>query len=200
MKLILVMIVLLAGFAYAIETEEYHSTACDDLPSMRQRVECRINLDKTYSPIPELCRSIGGGREGDDCVKQHAMLASCIDIVRPTSNLQLGCARSRLGISIADVDGAITACRAEENPAFCIEQVKYRTITLIRFKFDILLSRIEKIYRAGAVRENVAIDAMVQLEELKYDFYAAPTIGGKRAVVQKTIDFWNTFLALGEEK
>ena len=197
MKLILaVVFVLFAGLAYAAAPEQYHSAACDDLPSMRQRAECRINLDKEYSPIPELCRSIGGGKEGDACVQQHAMLSSCLDRVKSTV-LQLECARSRLGISIDSVDEALVACRAEENSAFCIEKVKYSAISFTQFKFDILLSRIEQLYRAGAVKESVAVSYIVQIEELKHDFYAAQTIGGKRAVVQRTIDSWNAFLVLG---
>ena len=162
MKTGIILFLLVASTVLAADPEQYHSIACDDLPSMKQRVECRINFDKDYQEIPELCRTIGGGTAGEYCVDLHQRLASCL--VRSSTATQLRCARDYLAMQFSDTEEAFTVCHAADNSVFCREQVRHSTLALITFKFDILIFRVEQLYRAGKVSESLAVTTIIHLE------------------------------------
>ncbi|MEK6904075.1 MAG: hypothetical protein AABW87_00610 [Nanoarchaeota archaeon] len=178
-------------------TQEASKSDCKDLPTMKDRIRCRINLPEgsEYDYVPEECRAIGGGAAGDKCAKNYQILRKCFE--NKNYGFQVVCAKQSLNFKTGNVRDAIEACEAEANKLACYQNLKEDTYSLAKFRIYALDQHIENLKEQGKISEDTAVEAIAALEEKKQDFNQIQTVEGKKQVIREVQAIWRNLKKSG---
>lgn len=166
-------------------------TECKDLPTINDRTKCRISLpEDAYdnADVPEECRALGGGLNGENCVKRYQLLNKCF--TSKNYGFQVVCAKNALNFKTGNVRDAIEACDAETNRLECYQNLKEDVYSLTKFRIYALEEHIEDLKDEGKISEDAAVTAIAKLEERKQDFNRVNEIDGKKQVISDVQKIW----------
>lgn len=172
---------------------------CGDLPSMRERIACRLKLEPAgiaredeIRYLPELCRSAAGEDAKAACIALYRSFAPCW--ASPAGDARTNCAKNAVGLA-GDLKEQVVACREMDDPAksACLDALRKKVYDLILFRVYDLEERAEAL-RANGVPDAAIVDLSVKIEEAKAAFRAATTKDARRKAILDARDAWKAFL------
>lgn len=190
------------------------SLICGNIPTLEERVRCRIGLDKetlerelAIQYLPEECRAI---REdvnaveavkavaGERCIERYRNLRPCW--AKPIGSERLACVRGVLGVPDFRSflpNRTAPPCGAENLEATrrCEEQYRREKVyPYITFRFYDLEERAEGLKELGAPMDLV-VKFVVAAEQAKQDFNAARSKVERIAIIRRVQSEWRAFVA-----
>ncbi|HSD12898.1 MAG TPA: hypothetical protein VLC10_05035 [Patescibacteria group bacterium] len=176
------------------------SLQCGDLPSIRERIACRLKLEPAgiaredeISYLPELCRVTADESAKAACIALYRSFAPCWS--SPAGDERTNCAKAAIGLA-GDLKERVIACKEMDDPAKteCLEVLRKKVYDLILFRIYDLEDRAEAL-RANGVPDDVVVTLSVKVEEAKAAFRAATDKDGRRKAILDARDAWKAFLA-----
>lgn len=172
---------------------------CGDLPTMDERVSCRLALtpqgvhrELELHFLPEAC-AVLSGEEQAECVEYYRAFQECWAF--PVGTGRFNCAKRVLGID-GDISEAKAACEDDEG---CLGVLREKTYALIAFRMYDLEERAEDFAEEGADLALVT-DMVVSVIEHKIDFAAATNYNERRAVLEDLQEEWAVFVRAVQEQ
>lgn len=173
------------------------SLECRDLPTLKQRVECRLNLEKTppaglnIAYMPEECIAVLDETGKEECIMRYSDAQSCWnkDYAR-TDN----CLKEQLDLK--NIASRKNSCNGD---ASCLYSLNADVNNLAKFRIHELEYRAERMLSKGMLSEDSAIDIISYLEQQKLAFGNSPTTSDKVRVLSNVIDKWTDFIDELEE-
>lgn len=175
---------------------EYASTLsqsleCADFDTLKQRIQCRLNLDKTppsglnIAFMPEECSTLFDAVSKDACIMRYSNVQPCWN---PDSSRSDNCLREQFNLN--NLKSRKNAC----NDASCIASLSTDVDTLAKFRIHELEYRAETMLDKGLISENDAINIIYYLEQQKLAFNNAPTSADKIRYLGNVKDKWRAFI------
>ncbi len=157
---------------------------CSNLPTMKERIACRINLkhENELNYLPEECRVLSGS-ERAICINNYKSTNQCFQ--QTTDSSRLNCARRALGLQVADIQKNRDSCAGNQT---CLIDLKNKVFTLIKFRFYNLEEKAQKLKEIGVTEDTVA--GFIEALELKKQQFNSGTIDEKKQVVKDVINLW----------
>lgn len=172
---------------------------CGDLPSLRERVACRMKLEPAGMAreneiryLPELCRAQADDAAKAACITLYRSFAPCWST--PAGPERTACAKGVLGLA-GDLKAAVVECKNQDEPAKteCLAAIRAKVYDLTLFRIYDLEERAEELREQG-VPESAIVDLSVAVEEKKIAFKKAATKEGRKAAVLEVRAAWQKFL------
>jgi hypothetical protein len=163
---------------------------CSDLPTMRERIACRINLkqENELNYLPEECRVLTG-LERAKCINNYKNTIICFN--KESDEERVNCARRAIGLQIATIQQAKLDCKGNQT---CLNELKEKVFTLIKFRFYNLEYKAQEIMRKYNISESTVVNFISSIENKKQEFNSASSIEEKKRIVQDVINLWRQFI------
>jgi len=180
-------------------TQQPSGLLCGDKPSRRERVQCRLDLEKEEFEyeyklrfLPEECIPLEG-KQRARCISIYQSVQQCWKF--PDTPARVNCVKNQ--IRFKNVREEIQSCimlPAEERKP-CIENVKDNVYTIIKFKFYNLEEKAEGLLEEGNVPQDAVAQFITEVEGKKVEFNLAATIAEKRQIITAVNKLWKEFLS-----
>ncbi|MEY4744582.1 MAG: hypothetical protein RL272_527 [Candidatus Parcubacteria bacterium] len=172
---------------------------CGDLPSLRERVACRMRLEPSgivredeLRYLPEHCRVAADEAAKTACIALSRAFGQCL--ADPSGDARAACATAAAGLG-ADLKEQTIACKEMDDPAKtdCLVALRKKVYDLVLFRF-IDLGRSAEALRKNGVPDDVIVDFSVKVEDAKVAFRAAGTKDDRKKVILDLRSAWQGFL------
>jgi len=171
---------------------------CGDKPTRRERVQCRLNLEKEefeyeYSLrfLPEECTSLAENKK-QICIQVYQDVQKCWEF--PNTPARVSCVKAKLKFrGVSEEIQSCTQLKGEEKKN-CIESVKENVFTIIKFKMYNLEEKAEEFLAEGKVSQDAAASFITEVEGKKIEFNQATKISDKRQIISAVNKLWKEFL------
>lgn len=168
------------------------SLECRDQSTLKQRVECRLELEKNppqglnIAYMPEECIAVLDETGKEDCIRRYSDAQSCWDNdFKKTDN----CLKNKLNVN--NVRARKNSC---DNDATCLYSLNSDVNNLAKLRIHELEYRAQRMLGKGMLTQDSAIDIISYLEQQKLAFDNSPTVSDKVRVLSNVIDEWNDFI------
>jgi hypothetical protein len=163
---------------------------CSDLPTMRERIACRIKLkqENELNYLPEECRVLTG-LERAKCINNYKTTILCFN--KESDAERVNCARRAIGLQIATIQQAKLDCKGNQT---CLNELKEKVFTLIKFRFYNLEYKAQEIMRKYNISESIVVNFISSIESKKQEFNNATSIEEKKRIVQDVMNLWRQFI------
>jgi len=171
---------------------------CGDLPTLRERVECRIELSEyelgkelELQYLPEECRTIINQGLQESCIQRYESVQQCWQ--NPVGPSRISCVKKQF--NLGDIKDEKATCLASNpsNKETCLNELEDKVFALVKFRVYDLEERAEELLEEGASEEAV-INLVAKLEEKKLEFNDASTIEDKKNVIKAVRNIWQDFV------
>ena len=142
---------------------------CHNLPSLEERVRCRIQLEDAeldteldIAYLPEECRTKSDVLSKERCVKLYAESLTCWGL---KIGQRMGCIKNML--NLGDLNSQRSQCKGDK---VCLDNFKKNAHYLIKFRFYELEERAEEAYEKGIITEDQVVDIVSKLESKKVEY------------------------------
>lgn len=172
---------------------------CGQLPSLRERISCRLKLSEAEMAgefkilfIPEACKIfVGDPEEKNECVLMYQNFGPCWKL--KVGDERNACARRSLSLgSVAEEKSKCLALPSREEKE-CLEElhekVKYMTV----FRMYDLEGRAEALIGRGTSPER-AVEFDTFVEEKKQELYKSDDVSEWRNIVSEVQAKWKEFI------
>jgi predicted DNA-binding protein YlxM (UPF0122 family) len=163
---------------------------CSDLPTMRERIACRIKLkqENELNYLPEECRVLTG-LERAKCINNYKNTIICFN--KESDEERVNCARRAIGLQIATIQQAREDCKGNQT---CLNELKEKVFTLIKFRFYNLEYKAQEIMEKYNISESLVVDFISSIETKKQEFNNARSIEEKKQIIKDVIILWRQFI------
>ena len=165
---------------------------CRNLATLNERVGCRLQLsDKDLiqelqiSYLPEECALANSEMKKESCVKLYSSLQPCFN---QQAN-RIACAKRIL--NVGDIATEKANCGNSIN---CIQNLREKTYSLIKFRFYELEERAEEFLESGIISNDVATLFISNLELKKQQFNNAKSYDERRNIILEIRSLWRDFI------
>ncbi len=165
---------------------------CSGLTSKKERIRCRIRLDKEneYNYLPEECRA-QSGNERINCTKAYKSVEKCWEFEKDQRRFE--CARNEFALrNIADERAECEALG--DNKSACLRNFREKVDRAVKFRIYNLEEKAERLMGKGKANESELVDLVEQLEQKKLDYNKARTKEAKKIVLQDVRELWKAFV------
>jgi predicted DNA-binding protein YlxM (UPF0122 family) len=163
---------------------------CSDLPTMRERIACRIKLkqENELNYLPEECRVLTG-LERAKCINNYKTTILCFN--KESDAERVNCARRAIGLQIATIQQAREDCKGNQT---CLNELKEKVFTLIKFRFYNLEYKAQEIMEKYNISESLVVDFISSIETKKQEFNNASSIEDKKQIIKDVSNLWRQFI------
>jgi hypothetical protein len=163
---------------------------CSDLPTMRERIACRIKLtrENELNYLPEECRVLTG-LERAKCINNYKNTIICFN--KESDEERVNCARRAIGLQIATIQQARSDCKGNQT---CLNELKEKVFTLIKFRFYNLEYKAQEIMKKYNISESIVVNFISSIENKKQEFNSADSIEEKKQIVRDVMNLWKQFI------
>ena len=140
--------------------------------------------------MPEECRELTG-TEHAACIARYRVIYNCLE--KENDRAREACMKSEVVLNrVIDARNICRALEGEERRE-CLSELREKVYNLLRFRFQNLIAKAEKLQEKGASEELVVgfIDSM---EQKAQEFKDADTIAEKKQVVREAVQLWREFV------
>lgn len=177
--------------------EESTGLKCGNLPTLKERVECRLNLESEeleqeleLQYLPEECRALSGNQRGL-CIARYKSVQTCWKF--SIGNKRISCVKRE--IKLGDLQEEKSNCNSKtgEEKSTCIRDLKYKVYNLIKWRFYDLEERAEDFMERGLIDLDSVVEFVSQLEENKKQFNEAISKEERKNTILNVRDEWKVF-------
>jgi hypothetical protein len=163
---------------------------CSDLPTMKERIACRIKLttENELNYLPEECRVLTG-LERAKCINNYKNTIICFN--KESDEERVNCARRAIGLQVATIQQARDECKGNQT---CLNELKEKVFTLVKFRFYNLEYKAQEIMKKYKINESTVVDFIASIENKKQEFNSADSIEKKKQIVLEVISLWKQFI------
>lgn len=155
---------------------------CGGLLDIKDRVRCRINLERGREEyqnfFPEECRN---NKDPDKCVTLYQSVSECWNL--ETSKERIACLKEKLNL---DIKRDKSKCIDD----LCKRELNDKILTMIKLRFYHLEEQAEMLMKLGLLNKEDVIDFVVKVELKKQEFNSVKTKDEMRQVIQDVRDLW----------
>lgn len=171
---------------------------CGNLGTLRERVECRIELSEydldtelTLEYLPEECRAISNEGLKSSCIQRYKSVQQCWQ--QPIGPSRISCVKRQF--NLGDIKSEKATCLASnpDNKDTCLLELEDKVYSLVKFRIYDLEERAEELLERGA-NEDVVVTLVTDLEGKKLEFNEAGTIEDKKNVIREVKTIWREFI------
>ena len=172
---------------------------CGNLPTLRERVKCRINLtpqgmarELQIQYLPEECRALPKNLQ-QRCINLYKSYLPCWE--RPQGEPRALCARIILGMT-GDIPATRRACadKPPQEREACLQDVRGKVYNIIKFRIYDLEERAEDLAEDGKVPFDAAAEFVVFIQETKQKFNNAKSKQERRQLILDVRARWQKFV------
>ena len=189
-----VNIVFMKETAQGNEKEE--DLLCGDKNTRRERVKCRLNLEKeeledeyTLQFLPEECKALEGEKRAD-CITTYKNVQPCWKFKEGSE--RVSCVKEKINFRGVSEERRICNELKDEAKRACVENFKENLFTVIKFRFYNLEERAEEYLEEGKVSEEDVVVFVDALEGKKVEFNDA-SLDRKKEIVLEVKTLWQDF-------
>ena len=182
----------------AKETEDAGKLKCGNLPSLKERVSCRLGLEEDEQEeelelyyLPEECRDLAGSEKGI-CIASYKSVQTCWKF--PIGEERVSCAKRTLNLASIQEEKERCNKLTGENKSICVREIKNKNYNLIKWRFYDLEERVEDFLKRGLIDENAAIDFIAKTEQNKMIFNEAKTKEERKEIVLDVRQDWKALV------
>src|SRR3989344_4969029 len=171
---------------------------CGDKPTRRERVKCRLDLDKEKLEyeyelkfLPEECIPLAENKK-QKCIQIYKDVQKCWKFSQDES--RGSCIKTQL--KFKGVSEEIRECTVlkREEKSKCIDDVKENVFTITKFKMYNLEEKAEILLEEGKASPDIVADLITEIEGKKIEFNLAGSIAEKRQIISQVNQLWKEFL------
>lgn len=181
-------------------SEIFASLKCHNQEPMLERVYCRLGLDDEelgrelkIAYLPEECRVVRNEGKRDECILLYSRSQSCWQ--KPIGDERKQCLKDLLGVN--DILQQKLLCNEDDK---CLDDLKKKVYSLIKFSFYDLEERAEDLYEEGLITREEAANIISNLEQKKVDFNLADSKEERKEVIVEIKIIWEKFINKLREK
>ena len=171
---------------------------CGQLPTLAQRVECRLNLTEPELAaefnilyFPEYCKAEETPPEQRECISLYQSFGACWQV--PLGPDRFDCARNVIGMGATGDELAACQAEAESERADCAETFKEKVEKLILFHMYEVELKAEMLLSLGRVSLKDTAEFVSFVEERKAQVEKNPTARAWKLLLWQVRDEWQRF-------
>jgi len=167
------------------------SLECADLSTLKQRIGCRLGLDKSPPPglniafMPEECSTLFDAVSTDACIMRYSNAESCWG---SDSSKTDSCLKRQFNLT--NLMSRRNAC----NDASCTSSLTDDVDSLAKFRIQELENRAATMLSKGLITQDDAVNIIYYLEEQKLALNNAPTNTDKIRYLSDVKNKWTSFI------
>ncbi len=168
------------------------SLECRDFPTLKQRVGCRLDLDKDppegldIAYMPEECIAVLDETGKEECIMRYSDAQSCWNNdYKRTDN----CLKEQLDLK--NIASRKNSC---DGDASCLYSLNDDVDNLAKLRIHELEYRAERMLSKGMLSKDSAIDIISYLEQQKLAFENSPSTSEKIRALSNVMEKWVDFI------
>lgn len=167
------------------------SLECRNEPTLKQRIECRLNLEKNppqgleIAYMPEECTASFDEEGKKACIKRYSAVQKCwSNDFRNTDS----CLRQQLNMN------NFMQRKNQCNDADCLFELNSDVNNLAKLRIHSLIYRAELMLDKTLADKDSVIDIIAYMEQQKLALQNSPTAGDRIRVLENVKDRWDDFI------
>jgi hypothetical protein len=184
------------------EEEDHDEIKCGNLPTIFDRVSCRLDLDKEEQIeelevyfMPEECRVLSEVNQ-ESCIERYHSVQPCWEF--PIGDERVSCVKKIM--NLGDINDEKQACNVLNEKGSCITNLRTKVYNLIKWRFYDLEERAEDFMLRGIAGREDVIDFVSKTELNKVDFNEAKNIDVRENIILDVRKDWGEFVSKVKEK
>ena len=176
------------------EEEEIDEIKCTDLKTIKERVSCRIDLEKEEQEeelqlyyLPEECSALSGASRGI-CIARYKSVQTCWKF--PVGAERVSCVKRAIRLETIQEEKEKCNALTGENKSVCVREIKNKNYDLIKWRFYDLEERSEDFMMRGLADKESVIDFIVKTEGNKIKFNEAGSKEERKNIILDVRDDW----------
>jgi hypothetical protein len=152
-----------------------------------QQVQAEVQTELQH--MPEECRALNGTVHAA-CIARYRVMYNCMahenDVAREA------CMKSELQLNRVVEQKQTCLSNQTTDKQECLQQLHQNVYQLIKFRFQNLLEKAERLSEKGA-SEELVVEFMAAIEQKTVEFDEAQTMDERKAIVQEVAQLWREF-------
>ena len=161
------------------EDAEREKIRCSGLETMKERVSCRLGLDKERQErelelyyLPEECRAVYFTPR-EQCIARYKSVQTCWQF--PAGSERVLCVKRVMKLGTLQEETEKCKSLEGDDKSACVKELSDKMYNMIKWRFYDLEERAEDFMARGLVGKDAVVDFIARVEENKIRFNEAKT-------------------------